>query len=425
MFLRGGLGALAIPFLHSALPRRAWGTPAAAPQRVLFFYVPNGMPMPWWTPTQTGPGYDLPDVLGPLAALQSEVSVLSGLNMPAATDALPGDHARGTASFLTCTKIRKTAGADISNGISIDQIAAAALGTTTPFPSLQVGLIPGGNTGDCTAGYSCAYSRNISWAGPATPMPNVTDPRALFDRLFGNTGTLPADIAARREAVRASVLDNVTGDANALYAQLGTSDRAKLDEYLTAVRELELRLGTTGGSCGAMERPPETGFAQRMDLMSELMVLAMQCDLTRVISFMMGPGASNQSFDFIGIAGAHHQISHHQNDDNNLESLREIGSWEVGRFADLLGRMAAVDEGGASLLDNALVYFGSEISDGDTHSHIDIPVLLAGRGGGVYEPGTHTAHGGAPMADLFIAMMNLLGVELDAFGDDGTGSLQL
>jgi hypothetical protein len=424
-FLQGSLGALAIPLLHSALPRKAWATELQRPQRVLFYYVPNGMPMPWWTPSQLGPGYDLPEVLQPLAGLQSSVSVLSGLDMPAATDPLPGDHARGTASFLTATRIRKTAGADISNGISIDQILAAELGSETPFPSLQVGLIPGGNTGDCTAGYSCAYSRNISWAGTATPMPNITDPQVLFDRLFGNSSSLPPDIAERRTALRHSVLDSVVGDANTLHAQLGQSDRAKLDEYLTSVRELELRVGTPGGTCGNMERPTNPGFADRIDLMTELMVLAMQCDLTRVMTFMMGPAASNQSFDFIGIPGAHHQISHHQNDDKNLESLRQIGAWEISQFADLLSRMTAVGEDDGTLLDNALVYFGSEISDGDAHSHVDIPVLLAGHGGGAYVPGTHTTHGGRPMADLFLSMAGLMGVNLTSFGDDGSQPLDL
>jgi len=174
-----------------------------------------------------------------------------------------------------------------------------------------------------------------------------------------------------------------------------------------------------------MDRPSNPGFEDRIDLMSELMVLAMQCALTRITTFMAGPAASNQSFDFIGIPGAHHQISHHQNDEKHLENLRQIGTWEVSRFADLLNRMAMVTEDGGTLLDNALVYFGSEISDGDAHSHVDIPVLLAGRGGGVYTPGTHTAYGGAPMGNLFIAMAQRLGVSIEAFGDDGTEPLAL
>ena len=429
--LRGALGALALPFLHSALPRSAWAsTPSGAsvPRRLLYWYVPNGMQMDRWTPTAEGFGYDLPTILEPLAAVQPHVSVLTGLSQEAGFDDRPGDHARGTGCFLTATTVRFTAGDDIENGISCDQVAAQALGGSTLFPSLQLGIEGGGETGDCDSGYSCAYARNISWAGPSTPLPSVIDPLLLFERLFGaGADGLTAEEAARRTTLRTSVLDYVREDAERLQARLGRTDSLKLDEYLTGVRELELRVQALGeGICEPNEEPPPDAILpESVRLMTDLTVQAFECDLTRVVTFMMGNAGSYRSFPHLDIAEAHHELSHHGGDADKIDNLVTIARWEVEEFAYLVQRLADTEEAdGSSLIDHTLAMFSSEIEDGDTHYHRNMPVLLAGGGGGTVTPGRHIRYGGSePIADLFIAMLASFGVEIDNFGLDGTGPL--
>lgn len=428
--LRGAATALALPLLPSALPRAARAEEVAAPLRMVIWYVPNGLRADVFVPDRLGEGYDLKETTQALAPIQGHVSVLSGLSNLAAEDVVPGDHARGTGSFLTCVPVRRTAGNDIYNGISMDQVAANARGHETPFPSLQLGIQPGGNTGDCTAGYSCAYTRNVAWANEITPLPNLTDPRLLFERLFGVEGSLDPAVRLLRSRVDASLLDDVRLQAEALNRRLGVEDRAKLDQYLTAVREVEVRVQSLGqGSCGAGEPPPAAtalSYPDHVATMNELLALALQCDLTRIATFMIGPAASNQTYDFVGVPGAHHQVSHHQNDPKNLADLAKIGAWEVGRFAELVARLADTPDGeDGSLLDHSLVLFSSEIEDGDRHTHRNLPVLLAGGAGGAHLPGKHRRYAGdRPIADLFLWMLQTFGVEADRFGIDGTRPLE-
>ncbi|MCB9684766.1 MAG: DUF1552 domain-containing protein [Alphaproteobacteria bacterium] len=420
--LRGAAGAmLALPFLPSLA--RADDRP---PTRLVFFYVPNGIQKDWWTPDREGPDYDLKAITAPLQPVRDQVTLFGGLENRNAEDEVPGDHARGTASFLSCVPVRRTAGADVSAGVSADQVAARTLGRDTLFASLQLGVAPGGNTGDCTAGYACAYTRNISWAAPDRPLPNQTDPRLLFERLFGAGPGVDADTARIRSIARASVLDAVLADATALRARLGGEDRDKLGQYLQSVREVEQRAGALGAACDAPEPPPAgLSFPDHVAVTNELLALALACDLTRVATFMLGEAASNQTYDFVGVPGAHHAISHHQGDPKNLADLVTIGRWEVERFVDLVQRLQAFPEGDGTLLDASLLLFSSEISDGDLHDHRDLPVLLAGRGNGVHAPGTYRDEGGRPFADLLLAMLQGVGAPVTTFGADGTDPVWL
>lgn len=429
-FLGGGAAVVSLPFLESIAGSNARAG-APCPVRLVFVYVPNGMVMGDFTPTRTGANYDLPRILQPLAPIQDQVCVLTNLANRAASVPVAGDHARGTGSFLTCATVVHTSDAgQIRNGISVDQVAANAIGGHTVFPSLELGMSGGAPIGDCDSGYSCAYSRNISWANDTTPMAKQTDPKLVFDRLFAGFDTsLTEEEIARRDRWRASVLDTIVDDANALHRRLSTSDQVKLDQYLSGVRDLETRI--QNGFVGECIPGAEPGFGlaypDAVEIMNDLVVKALECDLTRVVTLMMENAGSNRYFDFLGVPGAHHELSHHQGNPNTLEALAAIDTWEVERYASLVGKMRDVIElDGSTLLDNSLVYFSSEISDGDRHNHDDLPVLLAGSGGGYLTPGRHLAHAEeAPMADLFLAMLEAAGVTPGTFGQDGTRPLDL
>ncbi len=430
-FLRGLGVTMTLPWLPSLWPSRAsirsaYATAEGAdvPRRLVFFYVPNGMPMHWWTPNRAGANYDLPAILEPLAPIQDQVNVLTGLANGAAEAGFPGDHARGTGSFLTCRNVSHST-TELDNGVSVDQLAVQRTQPHTRFPSLELGMEGGINVGNCDSGYACAYQRNISWAAAATPRPKMTDPRLVFNRLFaGADAGESAQELARRRMLRLSVLDAVQGEAQRLRPALSGSDRTKLDEYLTGVRELEIRIDSAGGSTCVPPAEPSAGqdIAAQARAMNELMVLALRCDMTRIITFMLGNGGSNRSYDFLGIPYSHHQLSHHQSDGETLDKLRSISRWEVAQFADLLTRMATVMyDDGTSLLDHSLLVFSSEIEDGDTHAHRNLPVLLAGGGGGTVISGRHILYpDDEPLANLYIAMLASVGVQVDRFGEDGT-----
>lgn len=421
-FLGGGAAVITLPFLES-LRGGAWAGPLGSPcpVRSIFVYVPNGMMMADWTPSATGANYDLPRILAPLASVQDQVSVISGLDNPAAVVPVPGDHARGTGSFLSCVTVEHTSGDDISNGISADQVIANAIGGQTLFPSIELGCVGGTPVGDCDSGYSCAYTRNISWADETTPMAKLTDPSIVFDRLFAGLDLdLSEEDRERRKRWRSSVLDTVTEDANRLNLVLSQSDRNKLDEYLTGIRDLEARIQSGfDGECLPGEEPTTNlPYEQQVPVMNDLIVQALACDLTRVATFMLENAGSNRSFDFLGVTGAHHELSHHQNVESTTESLVTIGTWEVEQFAHLVSGLAGVTEAdGSTLLDNSLVFFSSEIADGDSHSHYDLPVLLAGSGGGAHNPGRHIDAEGAIISELFLSMMYAAGVTPGGFAD--------
>jgi hypothetical protein len=417
---------MALPMLESLRSVDAMAQ-VAAPTRFLAFFVPNGIHMPTWTPNSEGP-LSASLTLQPVAHLSEQLLVLSGLDNIAAEPQGdgPGGHARGTSTFLTCTHPRKAATA-LYNGVSVDQRIAQQTNGQTRLPSLELGTESGANGGTCDSGYSCAYQRNISWASATQPAPKDTSPRAVFDRLFGGDDPRATEEQrARRRRQRRSVLDFVLDDAARLQTRLGAADKLKLDEYMTSVREVERRIEAEADAplCESGDRPagvpsdPEEHIKQMLDLM----VIAMKCDITRVGTFMLGNGGSNRSFPFLGIHSSHHELSHHQDDPMKHQQLQTINAWEVEMLAYLLDRMAEVDEGGSSLLDNSVVLFGSEIRDGNRHDNRDVPLLLAGRGGGALDTGRHVRFAeGTPIADLFLTLMSLYGVDDETFGDDGTG----
>ncbi|WP_342377180.1 DUF1552 domain-containing protein [Myxococcus stipitatus] len=431
--LRGAGALLALPLLERMLPGSARAAaPAPSPRRLAVFYVPNGIHMPKWTPTGTGAAWELTPTLQPLAPVKSDVLVISGLANDAGRPDGDGHHAAGTAALLSCTKAFKTEGTDLRAGISMDQVIANHLARqkATRFASLELGIDEGRGIGNCDSGYACPYANNIAWAGPHTPMAKEVVPQAVFDRLFGGThsGETQAQ-AARRRAYGLSIIDSVREDATALQRKLGTTDRRKLDEYFTSVRDLEKQVDALGGPTSACGTPIAPGGDEdpraKTKAMMDLIVLAFQCDLTRVVTFMLANARSNKVYGFLGLSGGHHAYSHHQHVQSNFDALARIDRWEVEQYTYLVRRLKEVKDGqGVPLLDNSLVYFTSEIEDGNGHIHKNLPVLLAGKGGGAVVTDRHLRAPGVPIANLYISLMRAMGVpNVNTFGADGTREL--
>lgn len=429
--LRGSGAALALPWLDAMTA--GLSTPKPAPVRSVFVFSPNGIKMDDWTPATTGKDYELPFLLEPLAALRDEFSVLSRLAADAGRSHGdgPGDHARAAATFLTCAHPRKTGGADLRVGTSVDQIIAAKRGHATVFPSLELGLEGGRKGGSCDSGYSCAYSNNIAWRSPTTPMAKEVRPRAAFRRLFGIAGTETAD-ARRARGRMQSVLDAAREDAKRLLRTLGASDQGKLDEYFTSVRSLERRLDKLDQQAAQAPVAPsfwnrtvEDDHTQRLRWMYEIIRLALQTDQTRVVTFMLGNAGSNRSYRFLGVSDGHHQLSHHRGDASKLRSIRKINRYHVEEFARFLGGLATTKEGDHSLLHHATVLFGSGLGDGNRHDHMDLPILVAGRAGGQFHPGTHhRMPKRTPLANLHRSILAAHGIANARFADS-TGSIAL
>ena len=425
-----GLGvSLALPLLESMGAGRVFAgeATAGAPVRMAFMYVPNGIHMQTWTPAAEGTSYELPWTLEPLQSYKEHFNVLTGLTQQkaAANGDGGGDHARALATFLTGTQARKTDGADLRAGVSVDQLAAEELAKFTRFPSLEIGCDPAAMAGSCDSGYSCAYSSNISWKSESQPVPKEVDPKLIFERLFSNGRVGESEAARlRREKYNKSVLDFVTDDAKKLHTQLGGSDRRKLDEYMTAVRELELRIAKSkqsGDLSGVQAQKPAgipTDNAEHIRLLGDLMVLAFQTDTTRVSTFVVANEGSNRSYPEIGISDGHHELSHHQSKEEKLEKIRKINRFHVEQFAYLLGRMKETREGEGTLLDNTMLIYGSGIGDGNRHNHDDLPIIMAGRAGGTIDTGRHIKYeNGTPMTNLYLSMLDRVGAKVESLGD--------
>lgn len=434
-FLRGLGTAVALPLLDAMLPARARAATAAAktfPKRIAWIYVPNGANMADWTPAATGRGYALPSILEPLAAHRESLTVISGLanRMGDEHGDGGGAHARASASFLTGVHPRKTAGADIKAGVSVDQIAANQIGEATRLPSLELSCDGGQRAGSCDSGYSCAYQFNISWKSETQPMNPEVDPRAAFERLFGS-GDPTASLAAtaQRALYRKSVLDYVLEDARSLERRLGETDRRKLDEYLTAVRDLERRIERTE-KFGAPQPPPGVAapamfetYEQQMQLMYDVMALAFQTDTTRIATYIVAHDGSNRPYPTIGIRDGHHDLSHHRNDEEKKKQLALINRYHTTQFARFLDKLASIREGDGTLLDNSTLLYGSALSDGNKHLPVNLPILVAGRGGGRITAGQHLrVEEQTPVANLYRSMLDTVGVRTEKVGDS-TGKL--
>jgi len=429
-----GLGAaVALPWLEAMAPR-ALSAPAKAaakagpPNRLAFLYVPNGINMAEWTPKQEGKGFELPYIMQPLAPVKDDLLVLTGLT---ADKARPngdgaGDHARALAAFLTGCQPRKTDGADIKAGTSADQVAASRLGHLTRLPSLEIGCDRGAMAGNCDSGYSCVYSSTMSWRSATMPLPKEVDPRLVYERLFGK-GTDPQK--AQRDLRRKSVLDFVRDDAGTLRGKLGATDQRKLDEYFTAIRDVEERMARVK-QMGEVKAPPmaqPTGippvYEEHIRLMCDLLVLAFQADITRVCTFVLANEGSNKPYPFAGVPEGHHDLSHHGNDPKKLAKIREINKFHVKQLAYLLTKLKSVQDGNGTLLDHCMVAYGSGNSDGNRHNHDDLPVLVAGRAGGTIETGRHLRYPReTPLNNLWLALLDRMDASVETLGD-ATGRL--
>jgi Protein of unknown function (DUF1552) len=350
----------------------------------------------------------------------------------------PGDHARSAAAWLTGCHPKKTSGADIHVGISVDQLAAQKLGHLTPFPSLELGCERGAQAGDCDSGYSCAYSSTISWRTATTPVAKEINPRLVFERLFSNGDpNETAQSRKRRQQERRSILDFVMDDASQLKTQLGLRDRQKLDEYFSSVREIEDRLQAMeqaeitvkqlrakDPSFASHEPGEPADYGEQIRLMCDMIALAFQADLTRICTFMLANEGSNRSYRLIGVPEGHHDMSHHGDDPVKQDKVRQINQFHTTQLAYLLEKLKSIPEGEGTLLDNSMVVYGGGISDGNRHNHDDLPILVAGKGGGRIHSGRHITYpDNTPMANLFLSMLDCAGVPGDTIGDS-TGRLQ-
>ncbi len=424
-----GMGALvALPWLEAMMPRTLLGAsaPAVAPRRMAFMYVPNGIDMANWTPAAEGALTTLPTTLQPLAAFQKDLLVLSGLTLDKArpNGDGPGDHARAMASFLTGRQARKTHGADIRLGVSVDQFAAQKIGHLTRFASLEIGCEGGKSSGNCDSGYSCAYSANLAWRTESSPVAKEVNPRQVFERLFSAPGK-GDDKAARRERYKQSILDFVGEDARQLKSRLGEPDRRKLDEYLTGVREIEQRLdrvektadlAAPAGSARPTGVPKD--YREHLHLMADMLVLAFQADLTRVATFVFANDGSNRSYRDYGVSEGHHDMSHHGGSKDKKAKVQKINQFHIEQVAYLLGKLKSIKEGNVTLLDNCMLVYGSGISDGNRHNHNDLPILVAGKGGGSLKTGRHIRYAKeTPLMNLYLNMLDRLDIHVDSFGD--------
>ena len=432
-FLRGAGVAIGLPILDAMIPAlRASQLPGKSPVRAAWFYVPNGIDMRHWLTQGEGAIGDLPKVLKPLENVKQDVLALSNLTSNWGRPLLigAGDHGRAAASYMTGVEVQRMGSTDVRLGVSVDQVAAKAIGHHTKLPSLEIALEEARQAGNCDNNYSCAYVYNLAWKSETQPLPPISEPRMLFERLFGSDVIEAPAAYARRLAMRRSILDDVGSETQRLESTLGATDRRKLDEFLSSVREIEKQVERTEkegviidpGIDKPFGIPPS--FDEYFKLMSDMLIVAFKADLTRVATFMIGREGSTRSYREIGIADGHHPLTHHMGNQDMLEKVCEINCYHAKLFAQFLERLKAVKEGDSNLLDQSMIVYGSGIADGNQHTHDQLPTLLCGKAGGSLSPGRHIVYQReTPVSNLFASMLERMDVRPDHMGDS-TGRLK-
>jgi Protein of unknown function (DUF1552) len=427
--LRGMGASIALP-LMDAMITSAKAEEMAVRRRLQVIYTPNGMMMENWTPIGTGKDYALSPILKPLEPYREKFAVFTGLSHVQA-EALgdgAGDHGRCCGGYLTGVHVKKTEGADITSGISMDQLVAQKFGEHTQIPSLELGLEPPSLVGSCDSGYSCAYTNTLSWSTASTPLPVTINPREVFERLFGDGDSLDSKSRLAQLKRQASILDFVAEDAKRMSGKLGARDKEKLSEYLQSVRDIEKRIqkveqgGIGSAALPAYSKPsgiPDS-FEDHAHMMIDLQVLAMQADLTRVATFMIGREVSGRSYPEIGVPDAHHPLSHHGNDPEKIAKLTKINTMHMEQVAYYLKRMSESKDGEKPLLENTLLLAGASLADPNRHDHRSLPVIVAG---GLIAGNRHVVvEKDTPMTNMMLSLMDTLGVNQDRLGDS-TGRL--
>jgi Protein of unknown function (DUF1552) len=440
-FLRGLGACVALPAFESLGGAKAFAadgaaklatTAAGAPLRTAFFFFPNGSIPSYWWPEKPGNDFVLSPTLKPFEEMRPHIQVLGGLenlNGEGGPDGA-GDHARGVGTFLTGVRLKKSA-TDLRAGVSVDQLIARSVGHLTRLSSLEVSCDAVRKSGACDSGYACAYQFNLSWSSPTTPMIPEVNPRQLFEKLFGaGPPGERTENMKRRQTEQRSVLDFVLEDARAMQQRLDPTDKQKLDQYLTGIRDIETRIEKAEKFGPAKDPGTDTpagvpeNHGEYIQLMGDLLIAAFQTDSTRVASFMLHHDGSNRSFAEIGISEGHHDISHHRNKPDLMEKVAQIDLWYAAQFAQLLKKLDGIkDLDGNSLLHNSMIIYGGGNADPNRHNHDNLPFVLAGHGGGTITPGRYVKHSATPTSNLFLSLADRMGVTgLDRFGDS-TGRL--
>ncbi len=421
-FLRGMGATVALPLLDAMVPAMTAmaATPARPVRRLGYVFIPMGSDISRWTPPDEGMLTELSPILQPLEPVKDQITVLTNMEL---RNAYPGTHATSNSAYLSCAKAKLTESADYYLGTTVDQIAAREIGQDTQLPSLELGMDLLEIVGQCDDGYACVYQNNLSWSSPTTPLPYEAHPRLVFERLFGEGGS--AEERSRTLRKRASLLDRVRRDIQRLQKELGSSDRTKVDQYLQSVREVERRIQGAEDAAAEnpapdMERPigVPAAYADHVRLMFDLQVLALQADITRVITFQLARETSTRSYNEIGVPDPHHPLTHHGNDPEKIARMSKINQYHVSLFAYLVEKLKATPDGDGSLLDHSMYLYGSGMGNPNAHDHINLPIMVAGGGDGRMKGGRHVTYADpTPLANLHLTLLEKAGVRMDSFAD--------